>query len=108
MAEQRFQAPADWALTGREAEILAALMVSRGTISKAELMAALYARNNRPDEKIIDVYVCKLRKKLAPYFSPGVLIIETVWGRGHHIPDEMKAAIWAHHTGAPVHMEHAA
>ena len=38
--------------------------------------------DDEPEAKIIDVFVCKLRKKLASA-SGGVDYIETVWGRGY-------------------------
>ena len=37
---------------------------------------------DEPDPKIIDVFMCKLRKKLAEA-SGGQHYIETVWGRGY-------------------------
>jgi two-component system cell cycle response regulator CtrA len=41
---------------------------------------------DEPEIKIIDVFVCKLRKKLADA-SGGVNYIETVWGRGYMLKD---------------------
>ena len=42
----------------------------------------LYGGMDEPEGKIIDVFICKLRKKLASA-SGGNEFIETVWGRGH-------------------------
>jgi two-component system, cell cycle response regulator CtrA len=42
----------------------------------------LYGGMDEPEVKIIDVFMCKLRKKLANV-SNGKNYIETVWGRGY-------------------------
>jgi len=70
-------------LTVHEFEILEALRHAAPRIlSKEALLAALYQlRNEEPEIKIIDVFVCKLRKKLRPL---GVNI-DTVWGRGYRL-----------------------
>lgn len=70
-------------LTVHEFEILEALRrASPRTMSKEALLAALYQlRNEEPEIKIIDVFVCRLRKKLKPL---GVNI-DTVWGRGYRL-----------------------
>ena len=44
--------------------------------------------SSRPRDKIIDVFICKLRKKLAVY-GAGDLIV-TVWGRGYMMRDPLK------------------
>ncbi len=41
---------------------------------------------DEPEEKIIDVFICKLRKKLA-LATEGANYIETVWGRGYVLRD---------------------
>ena len=46
----------------------------------------LYGGMNEPEQKIIDVFICKLRKKLANA-SGGKDYIETVWGRGYALRD---------------------
>ena len=46
----------------------------------------LYGGMDKPELKIIDVFVCKLRKKLAQATS-GSHYIETVWGRGYVLRD---------------------
>lgn len=43
-----------------------------------------YDRLNPPDIKIVDVFVCKMRKKLRPYG----ITIDTVWGRGYLLTAE--------------------
>jgi two-component system cell cycle response regulator CtrA len=48
----------------------------------------LYGGMDEPELKIIDVFVCKLRKKLAQA-TGGSHYIETVWGRGYVLRDPM-------------------
>ena len=52
------------------------------TISKEMFLNQLYGGIDEPEMKIIDVFICKLRKKLADA-SNGKDYIETVWGRGY-------------------------
>jgi two-component system cell cycle response regulator CtrA len=47
---------------------------------------------DEPELKIIDVFVCKLRKKLAQA-TGGEHYIETVWGRGYVLRDPAEAAV---------------
>ena len=56
-------------------------LLKGGVCSKDALMNALYnvGVDDEPEIKIIDVFICKLRKKLKPFG----LDIETVWGRGY-------------------------
>ncbi len=97
-----FTAPSAWKLAAREAQLLNLMLAARETATKQSLHTALYADDpdGGPDLKIIDVFACKLRKKLAPLFAPDTLVIETVWGRGYRIDDLMKAAIRAHDASA--------
>ena len=46
----------------------------------------LYAGLHEPEVKIVDVFVCKLRKKLAKA-AGSTNYIETVWGRGYMLKD---------------------
>ncbi len=70
-------------LTGREYAILELLAIRKGaTLSKEVFLNHLYGGMEEPEFKIIDVFVCKLRKKLADYLD-GKNYIETVWGRGY-------------------------
>ena len=46
----------------------------------------LYGGMDEPEIKIIDVFVCKLRKKLSK-ISGGIEFVETVWGRGYVLRD---------------------
>ena len=56
------------------------------TISKEMLLNHLYSGMDEPELKIIDVLICKLRKKLANA-SGGKNYIETIWGRGYVVRD---------------------
>ena len=70
-------------LTNKEYAILELLAMRRGTILTKELfLNHLYNNIDEPEIKIIDVFICKLRKKLADA-SGGVNYIETIWGRGY-------------------------
>jgi two-component system cell cycle response regulator CtrA len=72
-------------LTGKEYACLEFLALRRGmTVTKEMFLAHLYGGRDEPEMKIIDVFVCKLRRKLAQAGAPPV--IETVWGRGYTIP----------------------
>lgn len=76
-------------LTGREYQIVEALMVRKGaTLSKGALMDRLYCgMADEPDMKIVDVFVCKVRKKLAQVSPAAAAVLTTVWGRGYRIAD---------------------
>jgi two-component system cell cycle response regulator CtrA len=70
-------------LTGKEYQVLELLSLRKGmTISKEMFLNNLYGGMDEPELKIIDVFMCKLRKKLANA-SGGKNYIETVWGRGY-------------------------
>lgn len=82
-------------LTNKEYQILEVLALQKGTaLTKEMLLNYLYGGMHEPDIKIIDVFICKLRKKLANA-SGGKNYIETVWGRGYMLHDsahDQKAA----------------
>ncbi len=70
-------------LTGKEYGILELLSLRKGTtLTKDMFLNHLYNGMDEPELKIIDVFVCKLRKKLAQMLS-GEIYIHTVWGRGY-------------------------
>ena len=70
-------------LTGKEYQILELLSLRKGTtLTKENFLNNLYGGLDEPEVKIIDVFICKLRKKLASA-SDGKDYIETVWGRGY-------------------------
>jgi two-component system cell cycle response regulator CtrA len=77
-------------LTGKEYGILELLSLRKGTtLTKEMFLNHLYGGMDEPELKIIDVFVCKLRKKLSTA-TGGDNYIETVWGRGYVLrdPDE--------------------
>ena len=70
-------------LTGKEYQMLELLSLRKGTtLTKEMFLNHLYGGMDEPELKIIDVFICKLRKKLANA-SEGLNYIETVWGRGY-------------------------
>ena len=74
-------------LTGKEYGILELLSLRKGTmLTKEMLLNHLYGGMDEPELKIIDVFVCKLRKKLAQA-TGGNHYIETIWGRGYVLRD---------------------
>ena len=79
-------------LTGKEYGILELLSRHKGTIVTKEMfLNHLYGGMNEPELKIIDVFICKLRKKLADA-TGGDHHIETVWGRGYMLRDPKATA----------------
>jgi two-component system cell cycle response regulator CtrA len=75
-------------LTSKEYGILELLVLRKGSILTKEMfLNHLYGGMDEPDLKIIDVFVCKLRKKLAKE-TGGVNYIDTVWGRGYTLKEE--------------------
>jgi two-component system cell cycle response regulator CtrA len=74
-------------LTGKEYQMLELLSLRKGTpLSKEMFLNHLYGGMDEPEVKIIDVFICKLRKKLANA-SNGKNFVETLWGRGHVLRD---------------------
>lgn len=70
-------------LTNKECQILELLSLRQGrTLTKEQFLNHLYKGIEEPVQKILDVFICKLRKKLASA-SGGKNYIETVWGRGY-------------------------
>jgi two-component system cell cycle response regulator CtrA len=77
----------DVGLTTKEYRILELLAMRQGTpITKDMFLSHLYGGMDEPDQKIIDVFICKLRKKLMQA-SGGRDYIETIWGRGYVLRD---------------------
>lgn len=75
-------------LTRREYDVLEALALRKGrVITKGGLFDILYSGEDEPGMKIIDVFICKLRKKLTAALD-GHDPIETVWGRGYVLQDQ--------------------
>jgi two-component system cell cycle response regulator CtrA len=90
-------------LTGKEYAILELLVLRKGMVlTKEAFLNHLYGGMDEPEMKIIDVFICKLRKKLAQAGADA--LIGTVWGRGYMLREPSSdgarsAAI--HPTGEP-------
>jgi two-component system cell cycle response regulator CtrA len=80
-------------LTGKEFAILEMLSLRKGmTLTKEMFLNHLYGGRDEPELKIIDVFVCKLRKKLHLAGASPTACIETVWGRGYALRDPEEGA----------------
>ena len=78
-------------LTGKEYQMLELLSLRKGTtLTKEMFLNHLYGGMDEPELKIIDVFICKLRKKLSEA-TGGENYIETVWGRGYVLRDPAPA-----------------
>lgn len=82
--------PIEWGLTGSEQRVFGVLM-ARELATKDAIMAALYRADGRDEAeiKIVDVFVCKTRKKLKPFG----IEIGTRWGEGYFITPATKAIV---------------
>lgn len=84
-----WEPPAELHLTPREATIVAAL-VARERCTREALMIGLYSDcPDGRDPKILDVFICHIRRKLAPFG----LTIETVYGAGYQMPPADRARL---------------
>ncbi len=80
-------------LTGKEYQMLELLSLRKGTtLTKEMFLNHLYGGMDEPELKIIDVFICKLRKKLSEA-TGGDNYIETVWGRGYVLRDPEPAMV---------------
>lgn len=83
-----FSSPPQLALSKQESVIFGCLMKNQ-LVRKEMAMDALYFhKQDEAEIKIVDVYVCKLRKKLKPWG----IEIQTQWGQGYFLPPESKGA----------------
>ena len=77
-------------LTGKEYQMLELLSLRKGTtLTKEMFLNHLYGGMDEPELKIIDVFICKLRKKLSEA-TGGENHIETIWGRGYVLRDPVE------------------
>jgi two-component system, cell cycle response regulator CtrA len=80
-------------LTGKEYQMLELLSLRKGTtLTKEMFLNHLYGGMDEPESKIVDVFICKLRKKLASA-SGGNEFIETVWARGYVLSEPTAGTI---------------
>jgi len=86
----RIETPLMLGLTGAEAKVFG-ILLKREMVTKQQAMDVLYGDRAAEDEeaeiKIVDVFVCKLRKKLKRFN----IAVETVWGRGYRMSAQAKA-----------------
>jgi two-component system cell cycle response regulator CtrA len=76
-------------LTVKEYQILELLSLRKGTtLTKEMFLNHLYGGMDEPELKIVDVFICKIRRKLANA-SGGKNYIETIWGRGYTLREPM-------------------
>jgi two-component system cell cycle response regulator CtrA len=74
-------------LTKKEYQLLEVLVLRRGALcTKTFIMDHLYDGLQEPALKIVDVFVCKIRKKLAA--AGGDYILQTKWGDGYMVERE--------------------
>lgn len=83
--------PLEWGLTPAEERMMVALVRAPEAlvVSKSALHTAI-SRGDKPetDPKIVDVLVCKVRRKLAPFYSAKP--IDTLWARGYKLSPEVR------------------
>lgn len=84
--------PVEWRLTPSEARVLG-FLATREQASKEAIMLALYVErpDDPPEIKIVDVFICKLRKKVKNFG----IEIETLWGQGYRLSRVMRARLGA-------------
>ena len=80
-------------LTGKEYQMIELLCLRKGTtITKEMFLNYLYGGMDEPDMKIIDVFICKMRKKLSAEIA-GDSYVKTVWGRGYVLRDPQPQSV---------------
>lgn len=94
-------------LTGKEYAILELLVLRKGMVlTKEAFLNHLYGGMDEPEMKIIDVFICKLRKKLAQAGADA--LIGTVWGRGYMLREPSNDETQVSSTGEPAPQRHSA
>jgi two-component system cell cycle response regulator CtrA len=90
--------PLEWGLSPSET-IIVRVLLTREFVAKETLMAALYSTRPdiSPDIRIISVFLCKVRKKLA---QVGIQA-KTVWGQGYQLPAEVRQKYGPKKGGRP-------
>lgn len=90
MLGMTFDAPLQLGLTGTETMVLG-LLSKVEMATKEAMLSHLYSDrpNDVPELKIVDVFICKMRRKLQPFG----ITIDTVWGRGYALPKSAKVRL---------------
>ena len=79
--------PLVFGLTKSEAIMFRVLLNNRAPRKKTFMTAVFSDRiDDPPEQKIIDVWMCTMRKKLRPYG----IEIDTCWGFGYEMPEASK------------------
>ena len=77
----------EMALTSKEYSILELLALKKGAVlPKEAFLNHIYGGMDEPELKIVDVFICKLLRKIAA-LTGGLNFIETIWGRGYTLRD---------------------
>lgn len=79
---KEYYIPLEWQLTAQETQVLECLLGRVGAVVTKEAILAYAWANKEVDGRIVDVIICKIRKKLANAGFPEDAL-ETVWGRGY-------------------------
>ncbi|TPM19928.1 winged helix-turn-helix domain-containing protein [Mesorhizobium sp. B2-3-6] len=88
-------------LAPAEAKLLTTLALDPNKVfSKADLMDHIYGGEDEPEQKIIDVFVCKLRHKLLE-MNDGLDVVRTVWGRGYQFEPKGFEPVFRNRVRAP-------
>lgn len=76
-------------LTGKEYQVFELMMLRKGSaVTKNGFLNRLYNGLEEPELKIVDVYICKIRKKMnAILYGSGEGYIHTSWGKGYSIQE---------------------
>ncbi|NKC29491.1 winged helix-turn-helix domain-containing protein [Falsiroseomonas selenitidurans] len=81
-------------ITRREYDVMEMLFLRRGNlVTKADFLSRLYGTEEGPDSRTLDVFICKVRRKLAA--AGAAEFIRTAWGRGYMAEEPPPAAIEA-------------
>ncbi|SFK15149.1 winged helix-turn-helix domain-containing protein [Falsiroseomonas stagni] len=84
----------DVRITRREFDVLEMLFLRRGSlVTKADFLQRLYGSDEGPDSRTLDVFICKVRRKLAA--AGAAEFIRTAWGRGYMAEEPPLSAIAA-------------
>jgi DNA-binding response OmpR family regulator len=81
--------PLEWRLTAMQTRMFGVLL-ARERVSRPQLMSALYGLRldgEIPDEKIVDVQIFHMRRKLKPFG----IEIANVWGQGYALDAATRA-----------------
>jgi two-component system cell cycle response regulator CtrA len=70
-------------LTRKETDFAEFLLMRGEGATREEILAYLYGTAAQPEQKILDVFICKIRRKFRNLGAPNA--IATQWGRGYRL-----------------------